>query len=124
MISLTYKDINNQLFITALAKLHRFDAWNDAQLKYNIAKMGRRFSVESDLAQEEYIKLVKKYAKLDEKGNPEPISPDKLGTFEIPTENEEAWKKARADFESVKFEIDCHPIPLSKLDVCPLSPAD
>lgn len=124
MIKLTYMDINNRLFIDAVKKLMIYDQWGSAQLKYNIHKIGRRLSDESDVAQAEYLKLVKQHAELDEKGDIVPVSPEQPGTFVIKTEKEEVWKTARADFEAVTFEIDCHPVPLSKLDLCPLSPQD
>ncbi len=122
-IKLTYKLINNGAFVSAIGKIAKFEGWTDQRSAYNAAKFFRRFKQEMETAQELYVKLVKRHAKVDEKGNL--ISPeDKPGQFEILDQNAEAWIKAREDFESVSFEIDCHPIPLEKLQGAELSAID
>jgi hypothetical protein len=111
------------MFVQALVKLGKFEGFKEQRVAYNVAKVIRRFDAESTIAQELFLKLVKQYAVLDEKGNiksPE----DKPGTYEIPDEKVADWKKAKEDFDDVEFELDCHKIRLEQLGNAPLSPID
>jgi hypothetical protein len=122
MIKLKYKNIQDNLFNQAIAKLagHTF---RDFRFNYNVAKFVRKFQIHVNDAQEEFLSLVKQYAILDEHGDfvPENNIP---GTYTIKPEKVEEWKLARADFDSTEFEIPCHKMRIDQLEGAPLSAMD
>lgn len=129
MFKLKFADVKNQDFVRAYMKIITHTEYKDTKTAYNIAKIARKFDQESKLSQELYVKLIKKYAKLDDKGE---IAPRKEGervipnTYEIRDEAVEdgSWKKAAEDFDATEFEIACHKVKLSDLNNVGLSPVD
>lgn len=119
-VTLTYQHVRNEAFVKALAKLARFEGFKDFRVAYSIAKFVRKWEQEAQMAQELYLKLVKQYAKLDEKGNVEPVE-NQPGTFQIPNESVEVWKQAAENFHTISFEIEVKKLPISKLEAVGLS---
>lgn len=138
MFKLKFSTTKNSEFIKSFAKVMQYTDYKGTKLAYDIAKIGRKFDEEAKLCHELYIKLLKNYAKLDEKGefvlreeermNPkgEKVTIKVPNTYVIIEEKhaDGSWEKASTDFDNTEFEIPCAKIKLSDLEGVGLSPLD
>ncbi len=91
----------------ALINLHNF---KDAKAGYRAARLCKWVNAESQLAQEQFKKLVAQH-----EGQP--------GTYKIKDGGEEAWKAALKEFEEVELTLEkVHPIKVTDLDGSKLTP--
>lgn len=103
----------------ALLNLHNF---KDAKAGYRAARLCKWVNAESQLAQEQFKKLVQQHAILDEKGEVAPHE-GQPGTYKIKEGGEEAWKQALKEFEEVELTLEkVHPIKVTDLDGSKLTP--
>ena len=120
-IKLTYEHFRTPGFHQALAKL--MNAPLPTKAAYSLAKVDRKIRKEMEIAQELFEKIVNKYAKKDEKGEIEPL-PDQPGTFQIPKENQEAYKKELDEMHANTIEVDVRQVSLKDLERAQLSARD
>lgn len=94
----------------------------------DIAKLGRKYETEVKNVQELYIKLLKRYAKLDEKGGFIPPKDkdgkDLAGLYDVDPLKMDEWKVAFEEFNSTEVELECHSVFLEDLGDVGLAPAD
>lgn len=121
MIELNYGKIREGDFVMALGKLANYPNFGP-KLAYSVAKIQRKVLNEAKGAQELFLKMVKKYAKLDEKGEIAPIPGP--GQFTIRDEALEDWKKELEEFSTIKFQIAAHKLTFKDIEKVPLSPND
>jgi hypothetical protein len=119
-IKLTYKIIDDRSFLETLKQLSNYPFRNQ-RFSYNVSKIWRRLISEVEAANEQWIKLLKQYAELDEKGSFVPKTEDAPHSFKIIEGKEAEFEAAKKDFEAVGFEIDCHPLKLEQLEQMPIS---
>lgn len=138
MFKLKFGDTKSREFLQAYSKVMTFTGYKDMKVAYNIAKIGRKYDSEAKICQELWLKLLKNYAKLDDKGNIAPrmqesinakgekVSTKVPNTYEILPEKVEdgSWEKATIDFDATEFEIPCHKIKLADLAEAKLAPMD
>lgn len=122
MIKLCYKSMRDNAFAQAIIKLTQYPGF-PTKTSLKIAKIKKAIDAEKDLVQDEFIRLVKLHADLDEKGNILPHN-DQPGTYHITDEKNEAWNKALKDFEEASFDIQQNPLTIDELEGVRLSPAD
>ena len=132
MITLTYKDINSTDFISTMRQLSGVKGLG-IKTAYTIAKVMVKMEQEMKVAGELYTKLIKKYAKLDDKGElipqtktlSEKDQADKQvpipGTFQILPNQEEAFVKEADEFMAISFQLGYNAIPLVELEGSGLS---
>lgn len=130
MIKLSYANVQDYQFVQALARLCNHVQYKSTKVAYNIAKIKRKFELEAATSQDLFVKLVKRFCNLDEKGeiasrkdkDGKPIS----GTYEIKQEHldSKAWENAKKEFDSTDIDIHCHKVNLSDLDGVEISPSD
>lgn len=122
MITLSYKNLRDPQFTNAFYKLALFNAF-PTKVSIKVAKLKKAIDAESELAQTEFEKIVKRHAKLDEKGNLLPIK-DTVGTFEIKEEEMDNWKKSLDEYNSVPFHVEQNPLLYSDLEGVSITPID
>ncbi len=88
----------------AFMKLASYSAF-PTKTAIKIAKIKKALDQESELAQGEFIKILKTYAELDEAGNIKPHD-GVHGTFNVTEEKKAEWLKALKEFESVTFDVN------------------
>ncbi len=138
MFKLKFADTKSREFLTAYSKLMQYTGFKDPKVAYNVAKIGRKFDAEAKICQELFIKLLKNYARLDDKGGIAPRTQETLdakgekttqvipNTYEILPEKvaDESWAKAAEEFDASEFEVHCHKIKLSDLAGAQMSALD
>lgn len=112
-LKVTYECLQNPQFLTTVQKLAGHPLKN-FRVSYNLSRIKAKIEQEGKVAQEMFSKLLKSYAKLDEKGEFIPHE-GKPNTFEVPKEKEVEFVKARQEFDAFEFEIERHPVKLSEL---------
>lgn len=122
MITLTYKNLRDPEFLNAFSKLVHCDTL-PTKVSIRVSKVKKALDAESTFAQEEFIKLAKKFSELDEKGNFKPHQ-GVPGTYIVKEDLKDEWVKALLEYESATFNIEQNPILYSDLDGVKLSPAD
>ncbi len=110
MIELKWENIRGQDFQQGLEKLAHTNL--PFKVGYHIGRIKAKVVSEANLAQEEFVKLVKKYGELDEA----------TGQFKIKDENKELWTKEATDFSATKFTIEKHRVNIADLGEAKLSP--
>jgi hypothetical protein len=121
-MKIKYSTLKDPMFISGMAKVNRCP-FPKTRLSYNVSRIVDKVQQEAKRAQDIWIKLVKQYAKMDEKG--EFISPeDKPGCYEIPDEKQEEFKVKVEEFENFEFDIDRYPLKLDDLNGSGLSPQE
>lgn len=122
-IKLTYGTLRDKDFFSAVAKINNFTDFKDARVMANIARIVKLIDKYQEEANDVFIKLLKQYAKLDEKGEIL-ASPGKPGTYEIKDEVVAEWKEKYKEFCAVEFEIFAKKLNLHDLISAKLSPKD
>lgn len=129
MFKVTIKDFTSPQTRQALASVFNCKTYPEHKFKYQLAKMCRRCEEENDIIAKNHSDLLKKYVRLDDKGNIEPYD-GRPGTFRVrkdiedDAEKMEEFKKEMEDFNATEVEVDSPKIPLSKLEKVGLSPAE
>lgn len=121
-IKLQYQVFDDKPFVRALAKLSNFPFRNQ-QTAYRIARLVRKYEQELKTGQDLWIKLLKQYASLDEKGGfvpakiamPDGTTKEDPAKYDIPTDKLEAFRQAEKDFNAVEFEIPTWPVTLEEI---------
>jgi len=127
MFKLKFADIKSREFMQAYLKLINFNEFKETKVAYNVAKIDRKFQQELKLSQDLYVKLIKQYAVLDDKGEiacrieNETAIPN---TYVIDPAKVEAWEVAVKEFDATEFEIPCQKLTLANLEGIQLSPND
>lgn len=123
MITLKYKEINDGAFQQALKKFTQTTALHPKDA-YNVARISDKVGQETRLARELYFKMLKKYAKVDEKGNA--IQTNTAPFFEFAEGvDKEAWAKEYEEFLDITFEIRRNKMAVEDLPAnVGLAPAD
>ena len=93
MIQMTWGQIRNTQFLDGLGKLKGLPL--PFKLSYNISKITTKVEAELKAAQTEFVKIVGKYADIDEAGN-----------YKVKEGNEETFKSDMTAFFGMTFEID------------------
>lgn len=127
--TLRYDCFQSKEFMVAKAKLARYPFKNQ-KTSYNVTRILKFLDDNEKLAQEQFIKLVKQHAVLDEKGDFVPRKNEKgeieEGTYTIPEEPEKiaAWKKAKDEFDALEFTVERYKIKLSEMENLPVTPME
>lgn len=109
MIKITLKEVTDKLFNDSI--LGVLSLTPPAKLSYNLTKISKKIDKELVIYNSERIKLLKKYCKLDEKGELE--LKDQNAEFISPEHGVE-FNKEHEDMLSIEFE--CHGIKLEDLE--------
>lgn len=123
MLTLTYGLVKKPQFVHALAKIASKPMKNP-KAAYVIARLTKSLGTETETVQAAFIKLIKGYAKLDDKGEFVPAEKEGVaipGTYQIPEENQETFHKAMEEFHAMTFECHGRKITLDELEGCDLS---
>lgn len=122
MIKVPYKLLKSPQFQVALRKIsnHPFKSQKSA---YNVMRIAKKVDEESKNCQELFTKLLKGFAKLDDKGEFVPVD-GQPGTYQVPDEKQADFQKAAEEFDELEFTIERYPIKLEELDGVGLSPAE
>jgi len=123
MLTLTYGTVKKPQFVHTLAKLASKPMTNP-KAAYAIAKMTKSLGAETAVVQDAFIKLLKGYAKLDDKGEFVPTENDGVpipGTYQVPEENQEAFHAAMDVFHGQTFQCHGRKLTLDELEGCDLS---
>jgi hypothetical protein len=129
MLEVTYGDVRNPMFKKSFSKVTNSTGFKDIRVVRNIVRIGNLLQKYEEEVQECWIKLLKEYAAVDEKGDFIPnIGPDnqpQAGTYRIKEDCVgEAWDKAVKEFNALKFEVSAERMRLHDLVACNLSPAE
>lgn len=129
VIKLTYENLRDRSFYQAVSKINTFNGFKDSRILVNIARVVKLIDKYQKECDEVFIKLVKQFCELDEKG--EIKSPaDRPGAYTILPEKLGEWKTALEDFHKIEVELfakkiklfDLTPAQLSAQDVVMLEP--
>jgi hypothetical protein len=102
MLTLTYGHVKNPAFLNALAKLAH-QPMKSPKAAYSVARIVKALSDETSVVQAAFLKMLKAYALLDEKG--EFVPNDGIpGTYQIPEDRVEEWKKVNTEFNLMTFD--------------------
>jgi hypothetical protein len=123
MIKVKFGNVRDQMFMAAMSKLAHSPTFKDPKAAYNIARIIAKLGQQTDTTNELFVKLLKQYAKLDEKGNFIPVE-NRPGTFQIPDERSEEWNTKLKEFEAIEFDIDRYAIKLDDIADAKLTPAE
>lgn len=112
MIKLKFGDIRKGEIFQSLGQIAQLPL--DQKWAYAVAKIMRKLNAESMTVQELFLKLVKQYAVLDEKGEVAPHNGP--GTFKIREEAIAEWQTKIAQFDETDLELSATKIPLQALE--------
>jgi hypothetical protein len=112
MIELNWGIIRDDKFQTSFAKLMGTGD-TDWSTKYAISRIGKKITSEIREAQEEFLKLVMKYADIDPNGG-----------YKVKEEHKDTWTKEITAFLETKFVVDRNPVDIKNLTNVKLSPSD
>lgn len=101
MIQMTWGQIRNTQFLDALGQLKGLPM--PFKLGYSIGKITTKVEAELKLAQTEFVKLVGKWADIDEAGN-----------YKVKEGNEEVFQKEMTEFFGMSFTIDKNKINIAE----------
>lgn len=118
-----YKDLKALDLIAALKKLANYGGFKSIRVTKDIGKIVSKWDREQKEAQELFVKLLKKFAELDEKGNVKP-NLEANAPFIIPEEKADEFQKQMDEFDLIEFQIVASPIPLVMLEGVGLTPID
>lgn len=129
MFKVKYGDFRDPSFNRAFQKIANCGTFKDVRLMRNIVRIGKLLKKKEEECQETYIKLLKQYSVLDEKGEFVPTNgPDgkpQAGTFQIKKELQgEGWMKALSEFNELECEIFADGIALHDLTNVGLTPIE
>lgn len=110
MMELTWAQIRNPGFQQAIAKLMNADL--PFKTAYHVGRIGDRVRTEMNSSQEWFVKLVKKYADVNEAD----------GTFKVKDENLDKWLEEIKTFEATKFNVEKSKVLIAQLESVRLTP--
>lgn len=123
VIKLKYEALRDGAFYQAVAKINNFNGFKDARLLASIARIVKLVDKYQKECDEVFIKLVKQYCELDEKG--EIKSPANApGRYTILPEKLEEWKKAVEEFNKIEVELFAKKLDFNTLVAAQLSAHD
>lgn len=123
MIELTYGMLRNGTFFPAFGKLYNASGIKDVRVIQNISRIQKLLDKYATEAQEIFLKLVKEYAVLDDKG--EILPHDGVpNTYKIQEEKQGEWEEKVKEFTSTKVSLSAKRIHLHELVGVPLSARD
>lgn len=121
--SITFDSFRKAEFHTATAKLAAF-GFRDQKLSYMLGRILDKIESESKLVQQQFQKLVKQFAVLNE-ATGEIAQVNGPGTFQIREEVVEDWKKAVEEFNALPIVFQKKPrLKLEQLEGVGLSPME
>lgn len=123
MFVLKQSHLRNFSFHQAFRKLanHPFD---NVKTLYNVTRIAKLFDLSAKEADELFIKLVKQYCELDEKGRIKPLDPKQPNTYKIPEDKQEAWEAAMKEYNDIEVKFERHKIALEDCMAAKLTAAD
>lgn len=121
MFKLKYSEIRDPRFVQAFSKLANFGGYKDAKSTYNIARMAKLIEQQQRAAIEDYQKVAKDFAVLDDAGK---IKLDDNQRFEVPDEKKSEFDEATREFFTREVEIQRHRIRLDEVEGVGLSPME
>ncbi len=126
---ITYGDLRDHNFNRGFQKLANHNGFKDAKVIVAVARIGKLFKKRSEDVQEAFLKLLKSYAILDDKGEFIPMKDEKgveqKGTFQMKPENiGEVWEKAQDEFNKSEIEIFANKLQLHDIVGVGLTPLE
>lgn len=123
MLKVTYENLRDHAFARGMSKLANFSGFKKPAVAYNVAKINLKCMEEAKIADDLFKNLVKKYAKLDDKGEIQPMA-GQPGTFEIRDEAVPEWQAALKEFLAHEVEINRERIKFDDVGDAGLSPME
>ena len=128
MLEVSYGEIRNPGFKHAFIKVSRSTGFKDVRVIRNIVRLANILDKADKEIHEEWVKVVKNYAVLDEKGEfvrEEENGKPRPDSFRLREEFVgEPWVKVQKDFADLKYQISANKIYLHELVNCDLSPVE
>lgn len=123
MLKLKFKNLNDENFSKALAKISVDPGWATFQAAYNVSKILRRIKNELTSARETHLSILKNYAKTDENGG---FLTHKSGgfPFEIKEDLKEEYETKMKEFLETEVELDCTTIKANDIGSVKLTPSE
>ena len=124
--TVSYGQFQEATFMRTMAKLTN-QPFKNPKTAYSVMKITKAMDTEMNQAQELFIKTLKEYAKLDDKGEIKPMVKDgqeQPGTYEIQEGKIEDWKKAFTEFKAIEADLGWNKIKLNDLEGMSLSAND
>lgn len=107
-VKIKFKAFKDTPIVQTLGKLYNYPKF-PPKTAYWVSRIAEKMEKESNYVQEAWMKLIKEHALLDEKGEFVPLEHDgqkQLGTYQIPEDRQEAFKKAAEIFGETEAEIE------------------
>lgn len=126
MITLTYETLNNGRFVKTLRKLSTLHGL-DQRTAFRIGKIHQAVEKELKLAQNQFSRVIEKYAERDENGEMVPRKEgdrEVPGSYVIPEDKTEAFEKEFDEYLKNEFVIQQFRVGLSDLKPVSLTAAD
>lgn len=121
VLKIAYENFKNPNFHRGVQKLANHP-YPNAKVAYGVMRISKKIEQATVAAQAEFVTLLRKYAKLDDKGDIAPINGP--NTFEIRDEVLDEWKAKAAEYEQTVAQIDWGPLKLDDLDGVKLTPME
>lgn len=129
VIKVKYGDFSDANFNRAFQKIANSNTFKDVRLMRNVVRIGTLLKKKESEVQETYIKLLKQFSILDEKGEfvgrPGPDGKPLPNTFQVKEEHvADAWPKAKAEFDALEVDLFCDKLNLHDLVNVGLTPIE
>lgn len=112
MLELKYGHLRNVNFLRGINRLANYQGLKDPKALYNIMRITKKIEQEGKNSDELFMKVVKQYAELDEKGDVVCIE-DKPGMPKIPEEKQKEYAEKLKEFMDIDFKIERFKVKLS-----------
>jgi hypothetical protein len=122
MIILKYANLRDPSFLRAFYKLTNHTGFS-TKTCIVIAKLKKRIDEEANIAQKEFVELLKQYAELDANGDFVPAD-NKPGTFKILEGKQADWDKASDTLLEKEFVIQKSKLQFEDVSDAKLSPQE
>lgn len=122
MLHLKWKDLQNRSLIRAVEKIRDCDKI-EKSAAYRAGRVTEKIASEIRIAHEKNIEILKKWAKLDDRGHLVPI-PNSDGEFEFDTGKKEQYEAELRPLANTEFVVKANKIELSDISNCHLTPSE
>lgn len=129
MFTVTRRQFRQPQAVQAFSKIMHCGALEDIKFSYQMTKLLKDLDKEHAILHDLYLAHLKKYVKLDDKGDIAP-TPGRPGTWELRDEVKDTpeefakYQKSMEEFEDLTIEINHPKIPLTKLAPAKLTPSE
>lgn len=122
MLTVTFGDLKNPLFLDAIKRLYSCMNYGSVTESYSVGQICKQVNGKLRDAQEELDKLTDRYAEKDAEGKIVFVEGHR-GMFKVPDALSAEYEKALAEFDIIEFTVDAQGLTGKILDAVKLSPA-